>query len=263
MELIKEIKKVKLSTIFKNRAKQSIISQIINLKDDDDESICTSYTYEIMNNKTKEKKIETLFLILTRNMVDNLQNDNIQQYFTDITYHCIPPTVRRYKLIILSGFNLKDKKTHICAYGLIPDEKFETIKKFFFELKNNYKFNPKIITTDYSKSITKAIYENFPECLMIKCFFHWMQALWKKLKEMGYTQKNNISNTKEFIFNLKLMAFLDSKVLKKFYKLIVEEYGNKYEKFLQYFKKQWINEKKLGKYTPVWNYYSNLNNLLK
>ena len=81
MELIKEIKKVKLSTIFKNRAKQSIISQIINLKDDDDESICTSYTYEIMNNKTKEKKIETLFLILIKNMVDNLQNDNIQQYF--------------------------------------------------------------------------------------------------------------------------------------------------------------------------------------
>ena len=57
------------------------------------------------------------------------------------------------------------------------------------------------------------------------------------------------------------MAFLDPKILKKFYKLLVEKYGNEYESSFKYFKKQWINKKKLGKYTPLWNYYINIKNI--
>ena len=57
------------------------------------------------------------------------------------------------------------------------------------------------------------------------------------------------------------MAFLEPKLLQKFYKLITEEFGNDYEKFFQYFQKQWINVKKLGKYTPIWNYYCCISNL--
>ena len=34
------------------------------------------------------------------------------------TYHCIPPIICKYKLFVLSGFNIKDKKTHICYYAL-------------------------------------------------------------------------------------------------------------------------------------------------
>ena len=64
-------------------------------------------------------------------MKANIKNCNIQQFFTDITYHWIPSTVRRYKLIVVSGFNLKEKMIHICAYGFLPDEKFATISKFF------------------------------------------------------------------------------------------------------------------------------------
>lgn len=59
-------------------------------------------------------------------MAINLININIQQYFADTTYHCIPPTIRKFKLFIISGFNLKEKKTHICCYALIPDERKET-----------------------------------------------------------------------------------------------------------------------------------------
>lgn len=115
-------------------------------------------------------------------MKANIKNCNIQQFFTDITYHCIQPTVRRYKLIEVSGFNLKEKMIHIFAYGLLPDEKFVTTSKFFSILQNLYKFRPKLVNTDFSKSLTKAIKTNFSECIMIECFFHWIQALLSKLK---------------------------------------------------------------------------------
>ena len=256
-----EIKKGKIYINMKNRAKESILTQLLNMKDDNNEVICTPYKYESINNKNKDKINSTLFIIMNKIMISNIKNNNIQQFFTDITYHCIPPTIRKYKLIVLSGFNLRDKKVHICSYGLIPDEKYVTINKYFDILKNVYKFYPKLINTDFSKSLSKAIKNNFSDCLIIKCYFHFSQAIWKKVKQLGYTEKDILNNTIELLSNIKVMCFMDPKKLKKFYSLITDEYGEKYESFFKYFEKQWINKKKLGKYTPIWNYFINLNKI--
>lgn len=73
----------------------------------------------------------------------NLTNEAFTQYFVDATYHCIPPTIRRYKLFIISGFNLKEKKTYICCVALIPNKKYEAYEFLLSILKNktfNYRF---------------------------------------------------------------------------------------------------------------------------
>ena len=82
-------------------------------------------------------------------MVNKLNNLNIQQYFWDTTWHCLPPTILKFKLFVLSGFNLKDKKTHICCYALFHDEKYAIYHKVFSILVNVYKFKPKIIIIDF------------------------------------------------------------------------------------------------------------------
>ena len=46
-------------------------------------------------------------------MLNNLKNNNIQQFFGDYTYKCIPPTINKYKLYVISGFNLKEKYTYV------------------------------------------------------------------------------------------------------------------------------------------------------
>ena len=232
-ELKSEIKTAKLSTILKNRAKETIISQLINLKDTNDESICSAYTYEIISKKNGEKKLSTLYIISNKVMIKNLLNLNMQQYFGDTTYHCIPPTIRKFKLFVISGFNLKDKKTYICLYSLIPDEKYETFNKLFTVLKNSYKFYPKFFTTDFSHSLTKALKDNFPDCNLIKCYFHWTQAIMKNIKKLGLFEKDKINKTRELLFNVKLMAFIEPKLLEKFYKLITKKFGDEYEKFFQ------------------------------
>ena len=73
----------------KNRARESVLSQLINMKDDNGETICKLFHYESINNKTKEKKVSTLFIIMNKIMINNIKNKNIQQFFNDITYHCI------------------------------------------------------------------------------------------------------------------------------------------------------------------------------
>ena len=167
-------------------------------------------------------------------MYNNLINTNIQQYFADTTYHAIPPTVRKFKLFIISGFNLKDKNSHICCYALIQNEKFETYFKIFSVLKNTYNFNPKMITIDFSKALTKAINMNFPEGIIIKCYFHWSQALWKNMKKYSLIEKEMLKRNEELMLNIKLMAFMKPNLLGKFYDLIIEEYEEEYEKFFKY-----------------------------
>ena len=54
-------------------------------------------------------------------------------------------------------------------------------------------------------------------------------------KKSGYFEKNKITRTKEMLFNIKFMAFLQPKLLKKFYSKIVEEYGSENESFFNYF----------------------------
>ena len=55
------------------------------------------------------------------------------------------------------------------------------------------------------------------------------------------------------------MAFIEPKLLKKFFDLIINEFWDEFEQFFKFFKKTWINYKKLGKYTPIFNYYKNIN----
>lgn len=224
--LVDEIKASKLAFIMKNRSKDTIIPQLMNLKDENGEKIIANYDYEytIKNNNIIKKS--TLFIIINKSMLYNLTKDTITQYFGDATYHCIPPTLFKYKLYVISGFDLKSKKINICAYALLPDEKIETYTKLFEILKNSYKFNSKLFTMDFCQSSFKALKKLFPNCIIIKCFFHWIKALWTNIKKFGFTDKNNLSITKTVLFNIKLLAFIEPKLIKKYYYLIIDKYGN-------------------------------------
>ena len=166
------------------------------------------YEYERKNKISKEIKLCTLFLIINVIMLQSLKSNNIIKYFGDCTYHCISPSVRKYKLFVIMGLNLKANKAHICYYCLLPDETYKSYNRLFKTLKNVYKYNLKIFTIDFCKACSKAIHDNCPDCLIIKCFFHWNKVLWTNIKKLGFTEINKINRTKELLYNIKLMAFL-------------------------------------------------------
>ena len=49
------------------------------------------------------------------------------------------------------------------------------------------------------------------------------------------------------MFNMKIMAFIEPKLIKKFYSLITDKYDDNYEKFFKYFEKT----------KKTWEIYSN------
>ena len=168
--------------------------------------------------------------------------------------------MRKYKLFIISGFDLRKKKTSICSYAFIPDETYVTYNEVFSLLKQNYKFAPKLFTLDYNKALSKALKTQYPDCLLMKCYFHLVKAIYSHLKKFGYYNGDKKSQTNELLYNIKCMDFIDPKLMKKFFDKILFEFEKEYETFFKYFKNYWINYKKLGKYTPIFNFYKNRNN---
>ena len=47
-------------------------------------------------------------------MIENLTNNNIIQYFTDVTYYVTPTASKKYKILSVLGFDIIDKKTKVC-----------------------------------------------------------------------------------------------------------------------------------------------------
>lgn len=127
---------------------------------------------------------------------------------------------------------------------------FQSIfKKWLFSiLKKGYKFKPKIFTLDFRKVSATAIKQNYPNCIIIKCYFHCIQAIFKRLKKEGYCCNDKIIKINELLYNLNILPFLNYKIIKRFYEKLVEKYEKESLTFFKYFEKQWVIKKKLGKY---------------
>ena len=128
----------------------------------------------------------------------------------------------------------------------------------FNKLKNVFGFSPKIYSCDFNKASAKAVKANFPEIYLVKCFFHFVQCIWKNLKKFGLTKSDNIKETTELTYNIKMLCFIDPENIYTLYKKILKKYND----FFNYFNRNWKpkgNFKKI-KYIP-WNYFNILKSL--
>ena len=62
----------------------------------------------VRDNKNYTKPI---YLILTEYMKDNLKNENVYQFFTDVTYYATPTSSKKFKIFSILGFDSKEVKT--------------------------------------------------------------------------------------------------------------------------------------------------------
>ena len=73
----------------------------------------------------------------------------------------------------------------------MKNKKLKTYENVFKTLKTIYNFNPIILTSDFSRAISNAIRNIYPNCIQIKCLFHFLQSLIKKIKNLGLNTKEN------------------------------------------------------------------------
>ena len=214
------------------------------------------------NNYNLTTKLSVQFkrknILMNEKMKKNIMlNDNIQ-YFGDTTYDCVPPQNRGIKLFVLLSYNKKFNKILLCTLALIYNEIIETLEEIFKYLKKNFNFNPDLITVDFGKAGYIAIKNIFPNIRIFPCYFHLIRRMVIHLKNLKSKNKVLKRNSKNLLFNMKILLFIDNDKIEYFFDLIKNKYYGGYKRFIDYFEKTYMHNIPFN--NRQWNYSNFLKN---
>lgn len=195
------------------------------------------------NKETISKRIENIIFFGTRSMFDNLNNNNINQYFIDITYKIVPLIFKPYKLLTIKGFNISEKQSVLCALTFIKYEDEISMFYVFKYLHDFYNFNPSIVNIDFSMSLKNVlnkneIFDNKPK--VVNCFFHFSQVISKKIKSLKIPN----DNFKNYMLkkNIQVICFLEKNLVNKYLTFLKSNLSDNDEekKLFNYLNNYWI-----------------------
>lgn len=195
------------------------------------------------NKETISKRIENIIFFGTRSMFDNLNNNNINQYFIDITYKIVPLIFKPYKLLTIKGFNISEKQSVLCTLTFIKYEDEISMFYVFKYLHDFYNFNPSIVNIDFSMSLKNVlnkneIFDNKPK--VVNCFFHFSQVISKKIKSLKIPN----DNFKNYMLkkNIQVICFLEKNLVNKYLTFLKSNLSDNDEekKLFNYLNNYWI-----------------------
>ena len=191
----------------------------------------------------RKNKIFTnsIYVIMSETMEENIKRNNNIQYFLDVTYYATPPTNKKYKLLVILAFNRDLFKSVLCNLSIIEKENKETFYTILKYLSNKYNWKPLRISIDYSKSERNAIIQLFPDIEILPCFFHFMENIVKHLKDIRSRNKTIKKLAKDCLSNIKLLSFIPLNKFDSLYELILKKYRSKFPNFFKYFERNYIN----------------------
>ena len=153
-------------------------------------------------------------------MEKKLKSNNIDNYFIDVTYKVLPKyNKNKYKLLTIIGIDNNSKSSYLCALILIKYEDSNSFNKIFSYLNNMYEFNQRIVHIDYSVSLTKSLKEGGffkKKPIIVHYFFHYMQAILKKMKNLKMVKTKLNKRAFEIIRNIELVCFIPYKFIKTY-----------------------------------------------
>ena len=195
----------------------------------------------------KENGDKVLIGIFGTNQTLSLLNDkSIKQYYQDGTYKIVPSSLEEIKVvIILLGKNNTINNIELILVACFSEESSDCFMNFYNILKNYYNFYPQFITNDFGQANLAALEKVYEDnnVIIITCFFHLVQAWWKKVSKLGLRRKNYIKKTKLLIFNLEMIPFMEYEKANKFYtklKNLDEFNDDMYTSFFFLFRKNMV-----------------------
>ncbi|XP_078372705.1 uncharacterized protein LOC144656350 [Oculina patagonica] len=98
------------------------------------------------------------------------------------------------------------------------------------------------ITLDFESALWTVLRELLPDTTLQGCLFHWTQALWRKVQELGIEPAyRNASHTYKYVRKLMALPFLpEDKIGEMFQHLKDNAPSRKVKKLLKYVEETWI-----------------------
>lgn len=176
--------------------------------------------------------------------------NDCDDYFADGTFKSAPKGW--YQLFNIWGYK-KSNDSYLPLANIIMSNKsyeiYDKIIKDFLNFFNNYNiiidFSKKSIMTDYEHSLRASIKNNIPDINIRHAFFIIQKQFIKKLK-LSFIYKKEKKDTILICFILKLFPYIPTKLRKDYInktKNYIKDLDKGYSKLLNYFEKNWINNK--------------------
>ena len=172
------------------------------------------------------------------------------QLFFDATFKSCPKSM--YQIFNIAGFfkdidgiitliyiPMSNKSERL--YTLVLDNILKILKSFNVDLNSI----TNLMMSDFEIALRNSIKNSFPKAILDGCYFHYSKLLWNYAKKLGLCSKSNLKKTKLFIFLLKIYPYIKLDDKREFFTEIDEHYktDNKYNKYLKYYKNNWLNNR--------------------
>ncbi|CAF1133985.1 unnamed protein product [Brachionus calyciflorus] len=71
------------------------------------------------------------------------------------------------------------------VYGLLPKKNEIIYVKFLQTIADELEQHPKSVSSDFERAFLNSVEQVFPNSNLYGCFFHYKQAIWRKIQELG------------------------------------------------------------------------------
>lgn len=183
-----------------------------------------------------------------------------QHWFMDGTFSVTPSLFAQLYTIhaYVNG------RTIPCLYCLLPNKKQATYTLLLAEInKMIYGLNPTSIMIDFEKAMINSINSIFPHAAVKGCFFHLSQNLYRKIQELGLSEKYRQEET--FSLQMRMisaLAFCPPDEVADRFDLLVENLSDDATPVLDYFEDTYIGRLRVSGRKPplfeisLWNMFT-------
>lgn len=154
------------------------------------------------------------------------------------------------------------------VYALLPDKSKDTYIKLISALKGLApSLKPQSVLIDFELAMIGAIKQEFPNTSIQGCFFHFSQAIYRKIQAAGLREKYNTE--KNFAQKMKLLcalAFVPTKYVQTFFDALSDSFPEEATEVLDYYEETWIGMVRRNRRRPplfdweMWNCTDNVLN---
>lgn len=167
------------------------------------------------------------------------------EFFMDGTFKsCCPLFDQLYTIHVDLGSTPEATCIVPAVYALLPNRREATYKRLFKLIQEKIpKFCPKKVHIDFERAAINALKDVFPKIVIKGCNFHFNQALWRKVQEIGLTtQYRDNEEVRNHIRKCAALAYLPPDYISNAWIQIMENAPNEEAvvKFNDYFVEQWM-----------------------
>jgi len=150
------------------------------------------------------------------------------------------------------------------VYALLPDKCRSTYYELISLVRKSISdlglvFNPTLVVSDFELGTLQAVKQHFPNATFVGCYFHFCQAVWRKIQELGLAcrYKTEITDLQLHVKSHMALAFLPTENVMEFASRLhaLDQYTNdvQVQQFHAYFCNTWLD----GLYEiSIWNQFN-------